>query len=452
MSLKRFAVMLLLFLICGGSCQAADLSKTYDSRSLNYWHDRYEPNLKWNFENLIMNRLTPEERKAVGKVTLRVPLASEGAHRGNPLVYYSTVSPPEIVIPTLSVKFLDDLSIASAWLEENGYTLDSVMRYLGMLKYQFPGSFPGVTPPAPLTALKIPSDALKNKNVDETSQKILKSAIAWIMAHELAHVRYKHSYGNNARANQQQEIEADSFATEIFRRNGVAPIGTSFYFFFESYLAINSADFPSQQKWEQYIKERTHPLTPTRLKLIAENLQKKSEDFTRSEDNQTRAMQAVEESTQRIRDVSGFLADPMMQKGMRAVALSTDNDSLQPKRPKDLLVVSMPTTHTSSKIFDGAYSARYGHNIKDKQAEQLEARVVFVRQNDRVHGRYTFGLGEGTIEGIVKKEKMYFDWNWGGMRGKGVLFDTGSGHSFTGTWGTGESTYGGGTWTGSKES
>jgi hypothetical protein len=60
-----------------------------------------------------------------------------------------------------------------------------------MLKYGEPERFGGRYP-APLPALQIPGDALGDSVVDEQAQKLLKSAIIFLVLHELGHVLHGH--------------------------------------------------------------------------------------------------------------------------------------------------------------------------------------------------------------------------------------------------------------------
>ena len=58
-------------------------------------------------------------------------------------------------------------------------------------------------------------------------------------------------------------------------------------------------------------------------------------------------------------------------------------------------------------------------------------------------------LGFFTIVGTIIDERLYFDWEWAGNYGKGVLEDHGNG-GITGTWGYREARSGAGTLDGQR--
>lgn len=432
-----------------------DLSSMYDSATLAYWKTRYPANTEWNFENLILAKLKPDERAAVGNVALRFPLAAEGRAAGDPLAFYASAPPPAITMPVLSIKFLDDLSVAFAWLEVKGYSTETVADYLAMLKYRDARDFPGGRYPAPFSALRIPDNALDDPMVDDLSQKILKSAIVWIMAHELAHIYYRHP-GNqgDVTVSQENEKQADRFANEILRRIGVPPIGMSYFFVFAANYTPHRGDFGSDREWKDFLSQKsTHPLTAERLQALASDLEKRAEDFTKTEPDRKAALQRVRYTAGQIAGIAKLIGDPDMQKSMRAKGLATDLDVLAPRKRGELpqFVETERNPGKKAATFDGNYEATYGHVLQDGRKEELPARVVLKRTDKMVYGRYSFGMGEGTIEGAVQNEKLLFGWQWADSSGKGVLVPSADGTAFTGTWGYGGSREGGGTWSGRKQ-
>lgn len=432
-----------------------DLSTMYDSPILEVKKVKYSANIAWNFENVILAKLKPEERAAVGNVRLRFPLTAEGRATGDPFAFYASAPPPIVSMPILSVKFLDDLSIAFSWLEVKGFTTETVVDYLAMLKYKNSNAFPGGRYPAPLAALQIPENALKDPKVDDLSQKILKSAIVWIMAHELAHIYYRHpGYTGAVEASQANEKQADRFATEIMRRIGVPPIGMSFFFLFVAHYDSHRGDFSSEKEWKEYLlKVSTHPLTTERLQALTSDLEARAEDFTKTEPDRRASLQRVRYASQIAARAAKLISDPEMQKSMRSKGLSTDLDTLAPRKQGELPQLPGKGTKSGKEevAFDGSYAATYGHILKDGRKEDLAARVTLTRRNNTVYGTYSFGMGGGTIEGAVQNEKLYFEWGWGDARGKGVLTPSGDATAFHGTWGYGMSRDGGGTWSGRKQ-
>ena len=275
--------------------QAADLSSLYDDDFLQYWRDRYTDNLLWNFNNLVIGSLTEAERRQLGTVRLQLPLRAPGNHAGDPLTFYA--SQGQVVFPIQSVKFFDDLSLAWAYAWANKRTLENVTDYVAMLKYRQPPS--GGFPP-PLQALGVAADAWKqDPRVDDVSQKILKSAMVWIMAHEVGHLLYRHpGYGPGVSAAQAQanEAESDRFANHIMRKIGVVPGGMANFFMMLAHWSPTRGDFSSDKAWRTHMQEAsTHPFSADRMRAIAKDLKRSPADFSIEESDSQRGVENVGE-------------------------------------------------------------------------------------------------------------------------------------------------------------
>ena len=245
---------------------AADLSALYADAELGERKARYEPRIRWNFENLILGSLTPAERSKLGEVRLVLPLRGQGALRGHPMAFYA--GGKTVVVPIMSVKFFDDLTLAFAYFSTKGLNLEPVADYVGMLKYHSAADIGGRFPP-PLEALGLSYDIWKtDKKVDDVSQQALKSGLVWIMAHELGHISHGHRGYADIRADdaQRQEAAADAFANRIMRRIGVPPIGMPIFFTAMAHLEPSRGDFQSNDAWTKYLSTKaTHPLTADRM-------------------------------------------------------------------------------------------------------------------------------------------------------------------------------------------
>jgi hypothetical protein len=333
--MRRRCVSIGIMLFLATGLRAQEASRLYTDTALQQWQARYAENLQGNFTDVILPRLRPMERAKLDKVQLRFPLRAE-PQAG--LLSFSSepkANPPVVTMPTLSIKFFDDLCIASAWLEENGYELGTVTDYVVMLKYVEPASFPGGKHLPPLEALQIPANALRNQGVDDLSQKLLKSALIWVFLHELGHIYHEHQgYGGiTAQQAQQQEKEADQFGTEIMRRIAVAPIGTVQFFTIATYLWPNRADFTSDAAWEFYLAKTTHPLNADRLLSMAADLKRNQNAFVRSERNQQAALTGLATAITEIERLAQLLADEKLQQfsKQRAFTLAKQPNPLRPR-------------------------------------------------------------------------------------------------------------------------
>src|SRR5262249_26213220 len=142
-AMRRQLLALALAACIAAPAAAKDMASLYDDPTLEYWHGRYEPDIQLRFEKSIRPQLTPEERRELTQARFAFPLRGVG---GDPFAFYATSPPPTVNLPVLSLKFLDDLSMALAWLSRQGDNPGTVMEYVGMLKYadaaDFGGSFP----------------------------------------------------------------------------------------------------------------------------------------------------------------------------------------------------------------------------------------------------------------------------------------------------------------------
>ena len=313
-----------------------DLSNLYEPNTLVYWQGRYSKNIEYNFENVIRANLEPKELAALKTAQLKFPPV--GVNK-DPLAFYSFPRgyPPLVVLPILSVKFFDDLAIAYSWLTESGYSAETMIDYVSMLKYGKPDWFPDSRYPQPMRALRVPANALDNPNIDKNSQNILKSAIVWILAHELGHIYYRHpDYGRvSAEQAQKNEEDSDRFATEIMRRIGVAPIGMGIFLTVAVHWWQNRGDVDTEEAWRYYLETATHPLTAHRMRTLAGLIQGSAEDFARKEPNYNVALQAVRDAAEKITGIARFLEDQDLQKNIkiRAHCLKLQPNPLAPRSP-----------------------------------------------------------------------------------------------------------------------
>jgi hypothetical protein len=167
------------------------------------------------------------------------PIHAADPIKGDPLAFYVPPDQIRVVFPIFSVKFLDDLSTAYAWLQLNGYVLDTISEYTAMLMHKDLG---GRYPP-PLQALHIPPDALQNKRVDELAMDHFVTARMFILLHELGHIYYNHRGSMIA-----NEVEADQFAIEVMRRSPVPPVGMLVYFMAEATMAARDGADASPER------------------------------------------------------------------------------------------------------------------------------------------------------------------------------------------------------------
>ena len=310
---------------------AGAFADLYDDRTLSYWHQRYHPNLRYNFDTLIIGALSPNERAGIRGLVFDIAVR----HENDPLTWFARPgSRPSITVSTASVKFLDDIAIAFAWLETNGYSVESISYYASVLKYRPLELLPNGTHPAPLDALGIPSNALSDRTVDDDSQKLLKSAVVFLLAHELGHVVHAHRVDVPAADRQRQEIEADRFAVSTFRRIGTAPLGAVPLFFLSTYLGNHRADFGSDAEWTTHLRtSATHPLSSARLRALASEFRRRPQEFVHAEPRPDAALHSLGALPARLDSIAALLDDPLLVRHARIVGTQIPLRELRPRRP-----------------------------------------------------------------------------------------------------------------------
>lgn len=298
--MRYYKIFFVILIICNASlAQSADALEVYDTITLQKANQTYAENLRFVWKENLLGRLTDNERQAAGGVKLNIPLVGSN---GSPFGYYAAVNAREVTIPIMSVKFFDDLSTAEAWLISRKCAMNPVSDYVGILRYQGLPNSHGQRNTQPLQALSIPDNALKDEFVNDVSGKTLKSAIYFLMAHELAHVIYQHKpYNMISRPEAQaQEMQADDFALNVMRRISVPPMGMVLFFTLCSRFEPAPGDFDSLEAYENFVKKMTtHPLTSQRLIALSKGMRSRAADFSQGQKNpaawKTRIIKAADD-------------------------------------------------------------------------------------------------------------------------------------------------------------
>jgi hypothetical protein len=427
------------------AARAGDYQTIYDDGELRHWQPRYAEGVRWNYENVVLRRLTPEERRALAGVELIFPLRDA---KHDPFAYNADW--PRVTLSTLSLKFFDDLSVAIAWLWRNGYSLETAYEYVATLKYRRAADF-GRRLPKPFEAIRVPKDVLADKAVDDLAQKIFKSAVVFILAHELGHIVHGHpGYGPDvsraeARAN---EAEADAFALEVMRRIGAMPAGMAFFFQAMAYGGPNRGDFRDDDAYDRALAGATHPVTEDRMRAIAAALKASPDDFAQEFKDPVVGRQNTLYIADQLDTVADFLADRDLQRLISQRARRATLASLAPRRPGEQIgqEPSQMPEPAAAPPFEGTYDGTFTYGGRN-----IDIRVTMKRNDERVTGQYDYGGGPGRIDGLVVGDRLVFHWQEGNTSGRGAFATQAAGAAFAGTWGYGENEAGGGTWTGRRK-
>ncbi|MCP4628988.1 MAG: hypothetical protein GY850_36590 [bacterium] len=412
--MKRLTITMFVLLWILPNANAGDLSGFYDNSTLNYWRGRYKRSTPKILNRVIWPALLNSEKRRLGrKPIIEFPRYPDGKFRQHPLAFYVPADRPNIVFPIFSLKFLDDLCTAYAWLQVNGYSLETVAEYTAILKYGKPPS--GGFPP-PLKAMQIPQNALDNPQVDELALGHFVTSRTFLLLHEMGHILYGHNartYAESVRNEQQ----SDRFAASVMQRTALPPLGILVFFMADAHWS----GFPASGR-------DTHPLSGERVRALADHFDNPS-------------------LSKKLLIFGKFLDDPDIRAGFAATGKAGDLAALAPRRPGELPRRRAQSGRESrSALFGGFYR---GQLVQFLEPAPTAMEMVLERKGDRVQGNYTFGLGFGRIVGRIVGERLYFNWEWADNYGHGVL-EAGDDGNFTGTWGYREARSGAGTWTGRR--
>ncbi|HJT13422.1 MAG TPA: M48 family metalloprotease [Dongiaceae bacterium] len=436
-----FAVALALAAV---GASAGNIDALYDDATLKFWQTKYARGLNSNLENVIFPRLSAEESRRLAGVRIEVPLRVQDQE---PFAYYTTGTPWVVTMSAASLKFFDDFCVAIAWLQTNGYGIETASDYVSMLKYRTPGAVGGRYP-LPLDALQIPGNALDNRRVDTIANQIFNEAIFFVLAHELGHVLYRHpGYGPGvtraeARAN---EAEADAFALDMIQRVEAEPTSMAFWFLMTGHMADGRGDFASDAEYEEFLAESTHPLTGDRIAALADRLMAAAEEFARNETDQAASLTRIQWTADQLQQVAGILGDPEIQALIANRGRSMTPAMLAPRRSDQLPGAGPAAATAGLAAFHGTYQGEFSDGTAN-----LPINTVLRRDGDQVTGEYYYGAGAGQVVGLIQDGTFYFQWQEGDATGYGYLETADGGETVSGRWGRGESMDDGGTWRGKR--
>lgn len=294
---------LLLALVVGAvpfAAAARDYSSMYSPDTLQRANSAYAPNIEGMLFEDIAPYLLDDELESLRRVQLWQPWD----RTEDPLEFSANAATGVLLVPTFSVKFFDDLAIATAWFERFGCNKEAGFDYVAAL------DFSKLDLQDPLATLRVPPDAYKRDSyVDDVSQKTLKSAVAFLLLHELGHIHHGHRpYGEiTAEQAQTQEAEADAFAMRVLRRMRLPPMGMTVWFMAASLRDPLVEGSPRQ----------THPLTSSRLQAIADDLRTSPDDFIEPANRGTFTADTIRAVAGDIETIGQGLADPDFRSFLR---------------------------------------------------------------------------------------------------------------------------------------
>lgn len=273
------AAMALALLLGGpGSVAAQDHAQMYSAAALEADAQRLKGRFR-QIHEVLLSGLKSQERAALANLRLEFPMPQEGDYALE-FYAYDDGGVPVIAAPVMSLKAVEDLTLAHAFLHYNknryggvGDPAAAIDLYFAMTRRADPAGLPGGAYPPILDALGIPADAYKNKAVGDLSLSFRNEAFAFVLAHEIGHVVLGHAHGHDpvpAEQSRAEEAAADAFAFDLLSRSGTPAVGAFLFFTAQAYSLPHRGRFATEDEWLTFMRERNgHPLTTDRLRAMA---------------------------------------------------------------------------------------------------------------------------------------------------------------------------------------
>jgi hypothetical protein len=325
MTARLVASVLLMAVSVAAPPASADVSGLYAAADLEQSAPRLSAFVKKLYDIGVKPYLTGDESRTLGDFGLSFPLPSP---KDVPLDFYATEEggKPVVVMPILSLRVVEDMATAYAWLHQAGMSYGTIDLYFSMLRHKPRGEFPGGRLPPLLATLGIPANALDDKKADELSLAFRNQAVAFILVHELGHILYRHKgYDEITKAQARaDEVASDRFALDVLARTRTAPLGAILFFQAQVYSLPHRGEYPSRKAWVEHLnKTETHPLTVDRIAAMADYM----------DGPKAGAMEAIWRSAAtELRQMVRVLENETIQRCMARVAATADLSILRPGR------------------------------------------------------------------------------------------------------------------------
>jgi hypothetical protein len=325
--ITRIVGVLWLMIVCSTATPcSADVSGMYPLGELEKAVPRLSAAVTKIYDLGVKPYLTPDEKSKLGDFEFRFPLPSPNDEVLNFYADYAHRK-PIVVMPILSLKVVEDMATAYAWLYQNGMSLGTIDLYFSILRHKRKSDLPKYPPL--LATLGIPANALEDERIDKLSLSFRNQAFAFVLVHELGHILYKHKgYDVITKAQARaDEVESDRFALDALARTQTVPLGAILFFQAQVYSHPHRGEFPDRQSWQQYLlTTSTHPLTVDRIAAMAAYIEG---PLARGRVKETAVWQSI---AVKLRAIIRIMEDEPLQRCTARVAAGADLSILTPRQ------------------------------------------------------------------------------------------------------------------------
>ncbi|MBX2853648.1 MAG: hypothetical protein KTR21_01595 [Rhodobacteraceae bacterium] len=329
----RWLAILGLTLLLGLPAKAQDHSRIYSPEELQADAERLSRPIN-RLNEIFQDFFTTEEKAALKNLVIEFPQPQKGDPALN-FYAFSDFGEKVVVLPLMSLKMLEDVTTAYAYLLSSGLSPGTIDLYFTMLSREDPGSFPGGRYPALLPTLGVPADAWKHPPVDDLSLRLRNEAFAFVFLHELGHIVLKHKSYEDISTSEAltDEIAADRFALDMLERTKTPALGAALLFTAQAFSLPNRGQFDSDRAWIDFQhKKNTHPITTDRLRSFSDYVSNKLSKTRTAESEMWRFIGSG------VNEIANNLDDPEMQKCMAAIR---DNGTLDDLAPRSGVAISL---------------------------------------------------------------------------------------------------------------
>jgi len=335
----------------------------YADATIREWAPEFRDMVNDNYRRMILNQLSPAEAQRLRAVKWEFP-----ADPAQVLFDFYARGDGTIVLPVASLLLLKDLANAESWLTVNGYSSQTVLDYLSVIRRDRLGQWP-VRERLPLVALGIPANASDNPSVLERRNENLSKSILFIMGHELGHLVHgldahaacrrpsggERPAGCDLAALQRAEAAADAFAVDLFRRMGLVPSASNFFFLMASRLTELPFEFRSDAQWQEYAKGRTHPLDSARIANVAALISGQRAAFASAFANPVAGGAKVDSLVASLRQLAQLLDDRSLGGLQVAWGKTLQPQDLKPRKSMMPTLRPQPGDLAASGAFTGYF-------------------------------------------------------------------------------------------------
>jgi len=211
---------------------AAAANGLYPTRDLTRETAHLERAVNGIFKRGLEPHLTRDEARALSVVRFEFPLPGPDDPYLN--FYAGHVNGrPTVILPLQSLKLVEALTIAFAWSYHTGRNFGPLNIYFAMVQRKALDDFGSPDRRDMLNVLGVPGRIWEtNKAIDRLSLSLRNEAFAFVLAHELGHLRYRHGSvaARGTPGARADEIQSDAFALDLLARTGTPPMGAIHFF------------------------------------------------------------------------------------------------------------------------------------------------------------------------------------------------------------------------------